>query len=405
MNNLFLLHCAVSAKVRQSATIHFNDLKLPSEVVDTLKERRAISIRPTLSLKLKEFLTNIRMQQRYLYDECCIHKGDIHFLHADFFQEAKTRIDLIRQMARQYNDELWELWAEEFETWTNSVTNVLEPIFEHDPEGFEIAKEAYLRLFPSREQFKDPIDVFVVGPNPVYMEEAQDVGDHPFAEEITKSATVNTREVFEAARGGAADRAMLKASELLDDLDARNAVTVSDRQTGTAKRRGTWEKTAQELILISTYCPDFKNLSLLAEKLLSVGKELSQGKQGLAIKQRSKILKRYEQVKGEIRKEMEVIVASKDSSEGYEALKKSLSLSNSYKDLMEQMKGAQSLEELEKLQATMQSEAQIFEHRARQLNKVYEKQTELIKASSVTLDEIIEEVKDLKVEGLEDVDF
>lgn len=403
MNNLFLLHCVVSANVRQSTAIHFDDLKLPDGVIETLKERRAVSIRPSLSLKLKEFLSSLRMQQRYLYQDCCIHKGDIHFLHADFFEEAKTRIEKIRNMAAEFNQELWELWEEEFETWSNSVSNVLEPIFQNDSEGFEIAREAYLKMFPSREQFKDSIEVFVVGPSPVSFEEATSAQDHPLCQEISQAASLNTMQVLEAARESAADRAMLKASELLDDLDVRIGTKVGDRQVGTDNRRGSWEVAAQELILISTYCPDFKDLALLAESLHVVAKELNN--ENASIKQKSETIKKYERIKSELRNEMQRIVDSRDSSEGYEALQKSLALSNSYKDLISQIQSAETVEQLTELQASIQTEVQVFEHRARQLNKLYKKKEELIKVTSMDLDEIIEEVKNMNVEQLSDVDF
>lgn len=403
MDNLFLLHCVVSANVRQSASINFDDLKLPGTVVATLRKRRAFSIRPRLSLKLVESLSQLRLQQRYLYLDCCIHKGDIHFLHGAYFEEALSRIETIRRMAKEYNEELYNCWEEEYENWHTCVDKVLEPIFEQDLEGFEIAREAYLRMFPPKEKFKNAIEVFVVGPIPACFDEVTQASDHPLSQESAVAASLNTREVYESAIGSAADRAMFKASELLDDIEARAFTNISHKQTGSDKKRGNWELIANELLLISTYCPDFKDLASLATDLHAVSKELNDD--SIPNKQKSQTVKKYEHIKRELRDEMKRIVDSRDSSEGYEALKKSLALSNSYKDLIAQIQNAQTPEQLQELQHEIETETQVFEHRARQLQKMYKKQSELITAASVSLDDIIQEVKSKNVQTLDDVDF
>ena len=81
----YILHCSVSASVRQSVQIAFKDYKLPEDVIDTLRKANALSIRPNLSKAVKVALDELRLMQRYLYDRCTIHHGDVHFLHPDYF--------------------------------------------------------------------------------------------------------------------------------------------------------------------------------------------------------------------------------------------------------------------------------------------------------------------------------
>ncbi len=175
--NVFLLSVSVSANVRQSTQIKMQDLKLPQSVIQTLEEQQSVSVRPNLSGKLKEFLGELRLMQRQLYDECTIHRGDAHFLHPDNFEDAMQRIKEIRSRANELNETLRTLWVQEYEKWQSTVANFVDPLFSDESDRV-IVKEAYLKLFPTREEFKAPIDVFVVGPCPVDLEVAESADDH-----------------------------------------------------------------------------------------------------------------------------------------------------------------------------------------------------------------------------------
>jgi hypothetical protein len=398
--DVFLLHCSVSANVRQSTQIKFDDLKLPQAVIDTLESQQAVSIRPNLSGKLKEYLNRLRCEQRKLYDECTIHRGDVHFLHADYFDVAMERIEAIRREAKVYNKELKGLWTEEFERWSTTVDGFLEPLFKDELE-LKMAREAYLRLFPTKEQFEAPIEVFVIGPNPISLEVSESADDHSVNSRITKAAALNTAEVLQAAQQSAADRALEKAAELMDDLDVRISSKIGDRQTGSPKRRGSWQITATQLQLISRHCPGFENLTTLAEKLVEVGRQMN----APLVKDKDKAFQLYTDTKVEIRKELEAIVQRRDSTEGLATLQKSLALSGTYKDLISQIQAADTEKQLEALEAQITTETDIYTQRSKHLQKLYNQRVELVKASSVSLEDAIEEVKALHAEIPEDCDF
>jgi len=398
--NVFLLHCSVSANVRQSTQIKFDDLKLPQAVIDTLESQQAVSIRPNLSGKLKEYLNRLRCEQRKLYDECTIHRGDVHFLHSDYFEEAMERIDAIRREAKVYNKELKGLWTEEFERWSTTVDGFLEPLFKDELE-LKMAREAYLRLFPTKEQFEAPIEVFVIGPNPISLEVSETADEHSVSTKIAKAAALNTAEVLEAAQQGAADRALEKAAELMDDLDVRISSKIGDRQTGSPKRRGSWQITANQLQLISRHCPGFENLTTLAEKLVEVGKQMNSP----LIKDKDQAFQLYTDVKTEIREELESIVNRRDSTEGLATLQKSLALSNTYKDLLSQIQSAETEDQLESLEAQITTETDVYAQRAKHLQKLYAQRVELVRASNVSLEDSIKEVQTITAEKLEDCDF
>ena len=403
MNNekIFLIHCSVSASVRQSTQIKMADLQLPGAVIDVLEKQQSVSVRPTLSGRLKEFLNLLRIEQRKLYDECTIHNGDVHFLHEDYFEEAMERIAKIRSDAAKYNEQLNELWLEEYTRWSNTVEGFLEPLFRDDPEGFKLAKEAYLTIFPTKQEFENPIRVFVVGPNPVSLVVSENKEEHSISTAIQEAALFNTNEVLEAAREGAADRALAKAAELLDDLDVRVSSKVGERQTGGARRRGSWQITAETLQLITRHCPGFEDLFKLSEDLLDVGVRL----QSDSAKVKNQAFKEYADLKGKIRNELEAIVSSRNSSDGLESLKKSLALSNTYRDLLTKINTAETQEQLDELHQELQVEKDVYQQRAKHLQILFDQRTELVKAQSANLDDLIDEVKTIEAETTDELDF
>ena len=403
MNNekIFLIHCSVSASVRQSTQIKMADLQLPGAVIDVLEKQQSVSVRPTLSGRLKEFLNLLRIEQRKLYDECTIHNGDVHFLHEDYFEEAMERIAKIRSDAAKYNEQLNELWLEEYTRWSNTVEGFLEPLFRDDPEGFKLAKEAYLTIFPTKQEFENPIRVFVVGPNPVSLVVSETKEEHSISTAIQEAALFNTNEVLEAAREGAADRALAKAAELLDDLDVRVSSKVGERQTGGARRRGSWQITAETLQLITRHCPGFEDLFKLSEDLLDVGVRL----QSDSAKVKNQAFKEYADLKGKIRNELEAIVSSRNSSDGLESLKKSLALSNTYRDLLTKINTAETQEQLDELHQELQVEKDVYQQRAKHLQILFDQRTELVKAQSANLDDLIDEVKTIEAETTDELDF
>lgn len=400
-DKIFLLHCSVSASVRQSTQIKMADLQLPDTVIDVLEKQQSVSVRPTLSGKLKEFLNLLRIEQRKLYDECTIHNGDVHFLHEDYFEEAMERIAKIRSDASNYNEQLNEMWLEEYTRWSNTVEGFLEPLFRDDTEGFKLAKEAYLTIFPTKQEFENPIRVFVVGPNPVSMEVSDSKEEHSISTAIQEAAMFNTNEVLEAAREGAADRALAKAAELLDDLDVRVSSKVGERQTGGSKRRGSWQITAETLQLITRHCPGFENLSTLSNDLIDVGVRL----QSDAARVKNQAFKDYADLKTKIREELQSIVESRSSSDGLESLKRSLTLSGTYRDLLAKINSADNQEQLDQLYHELQIEKDVYHQRAKHLQSLFDQRAELVKAQSANLDDLIDEVKTIEAHSTDDLDF
>lgn len=396
MNNVFLLSCSISANVRQTTQIKMEDLQLPKDVIDTLQKQQSMSVRPNLSGSLKKCLDELRLLQRHLYDEYCIHNGDTHFLCAEDFDEAMDLIKQIRGKASENNAILRNLWSEELAKWTNTINRFVEPLFE-DLNDRAIVREAYLKLFPTAKEFESPIDVYVVGPHAVDMEVAETSQDR-----IAATAAVNTAEVYQAAQDSAADRALEKCAELIDDLDVRISSKVGERQTGSAKRRGSWEIAAQDLSLISQHVPGLEKAKELANELLRVGKIMNGA---INPKDRDRAFQRYREIKNEMRDEFKQIVDRRDSSKGVESLQKSLALSGTYKDLMSAITNAESEEQLQALMAQVDTEVKVYSTRIKDLQKHVEKRRELIAASNVSLDDLVAEVRELPVSSVQDCDF
>ena len=390
MSNLFILSVSVSANVRQSTQIKMEDLRLPEDVIDTLQKQAAMSVRPNLSNALNIALKDLRTRQRKLYDELCIHKGDTHFLCDSEFTEAQEIIREIRTLAADHNAKLKDLWPQEFATWKKTITNTLTPLFE-DEEQRAIVMEAYLQMFPTQQEFDAPIEVFVVGPYPVSLVVAKN------ADAITTAAVMNTKEVYEAAQESAADRAYEKCAELMDDLDCRGKTKIGSRQTGSQKRRGSWQIAAEELTVVAKHVPFLDKARDLAKELLKVGDEMSCLTKAA---DRTKAYERYDQLKIELRSEFESIVKRRESSQGADSLMKSLAMSGTYNDLKSKIQRAETISELNALRAQVEVEVSVYQQRSKDLLRHVESRDELITAANLSTDELLADVRNKPIEEL-----
>ena len=194
---------------------------------------------------------------------------------------------------------------------------------------------------------------------------------------------------MEAARKGAADKALTLSAELLDDLDARNITKVGKQQTGSEKKRGSWQITAEKLKLISDSVPGFDNLTVLAEKLLETGSNL----QSPVRQVRNDATKIFYEVQDQIKDELNQICESRESSAGLEKLKNSLALSNTYKTLCDRIKTAENAASLNLLMKDVNVELDVYAQRSKQLKKLLQQRKELIGIADENLDKLIGELK------------
>lgn len=395
MNHYFLA-CSISGTVRQSVQIAFDDLKLPEQTIRTLKEKNTVSIRPSLSNALKGKLDSLRSLQRELYDECTIHFGDAHFVTENYFYKANEYIKDIKYATNVANEELRELWDQEYAAWQETAENILRPLFE-DEQEYDLAFQAYMKVFPTKAAYHAPIRVSVVGPLPVVLE----VADEPVAGDIKSllafENNINTAQVLEAAKASAADRALTMGAELLDDLDARNITKIGKQQTGSDKKRGSWEITANKLQLISDSVPGFEQLSVLAKRLLECGKLLTSPDKSTYRQAQQE----FQIIQSSVRAELEAICNSRDESKGLEKLKQSLALSSKYKTLCERISGTENISHLNLLVSEANTEIDVYEQRAKHLRKLIERRKELINASTNHLDDLIADVKDTDIDDIQ----
>jgi hypothetical protein len=393
MTTHYLLSCSISADVRQSVQIKFDDLKLPRSVIETLQKNNTVSLRPNLSNALKAELDNLRVLQRELYDGYCIHSGDAHFVTATYFYSANALIKEIRKEAKEANDRLKDLWESEYEAWQQTAEGILRPLFSDDQE-FKLAFDAYMKFFPTKEEYKTPIRVSVLGPLPVSMERVEKPIEGDLNSLLSYENQINTQQVLEAAKNNAADKALLISSELLDDLDARNITKIGKQQTGSTKKRGSWQITAQKLKLISASVPGFDNLSELADRLLTAGVDIQSNDRAV----RTKATEDFYAVQDEIREELTQICEVRDPSAGLTALKQSLALSSTYKTLCDRINTAENANSLNLLIKDANLELNVYAQRSKQLKKLINQRKELIGAMNDNIDDLISEVKEVNNE-------
>lgn len=385
----YLLSCSVSADVRQSVQIKFDDLKLPQSVIETLERNNTVSLRPNLSNALKAELDALRVMQRELYDCFCIHYHDAHFITANYFKSANDLIKVIRKEAVEANERLKHLWQSEYEAWAATAEGILRPLF-NDDEEFKLAYDAYLRIFPTKEEYKTPVRVSVLGPLPVSMEPVAKPLEGDLDAYLAYENQINTQQVLESARANAADKALSIGAELLDDLDVRSASKVGKQQTGGAKKRGSWQITAEKLKLISDSVPGFNNLTGLADRLLRAGQDIQDADRNV----REAGTKEFFAVQEEIRTELTEICNQRDPSKGLEKLKQSLALSSTYKSLCERIKNAENANALNLLIKDANLELDVYAQRSKQLKKLINQRQELIGDAAENLDTLINDLVD-----------
>lgn len=396
MTSHYLLSCSISADVRQSVQIKFDDLKLPVSVIETLQRNNTVSLRPNLSNALKAELDSLRIMQRELYDSYCIHYGDAHFVTSSYFNPAKILIKQIRDSATEANDRLKHLWESEYSSWQETAEGILKPLFA-DSDEFKLAFDAYMKFFPTKEEYKAPIRVSVLGPLPVSMERVEKPIEGDIDSLIAYENQINTQQVLEAARNNAADKALLISAELLDDLDTRQTTKIGRQQTGGEKKRGSWQITAQKLKLISNSVPGFDNLTELADRLLQAGLDIQSGERTT----RNKGIEDFHEVQNLVRSELEELCEQRESSKGLDALKQSLSLSSQYKTLCERIKSTENANALNLLIKDANLELSIYAQRSKQLNKLITQRKEFIGAAGENLDALITTVIEDKEESKE----
>jgi|TARA_R110000796_G_scaffold139615_3_gene255748 chemotaxis protein histidine kinase CheA len=395
----YILHCSISASVRQSVQIAFKDYKLPEDVIDTLRKANALSIRPNLSKAVKVALDELRLMQRYLYDRCTIHHGDVHFLHPDYFEEATQRIEDMRSRARQSNERIASVWREEFDEWASTVDNFFTPLIA-DADKLALVREEYLKTFPTKDEFKAPIQVSVVGPYPAQLHTVDDPADT--AQRIANAAAINTASVLEAARKGSRDSSYAKVAELLDDLDARPASKVGNRVLSlNPKKRGAWQIAHTELVLTAKHNPLLAPMAELVGNLVECGKSMAFDPKGA---KRLQNFERYTVIREEIRKEAKVLLSAADSTEGFKALEMSLSLTSNYQDLVESLDACESEADLDRIRGEVASQTSVFKHRAKKLERLLAQVSETITARA-HLAEAAEKLEQTTVTSTQDCDF
>ena len=397
MTSHYLLSCSISADVRQSVQIKFDDLKLPVSVIETLQRNNTVSLRPNLSNALKAELDSLRVMQRELYDCFCIHYGDAHFVTSSYFYSAKTLIKQIRASATEANDRLKDLWESEFNAWQTTAEGILKPLF-LDSDEFKLAFDAYMKFFPTEEEYKAPIRVSVLGPLPASIERVEKPIEGDIDSLIAYENQINTQQVLEAARKNAADKALLISAELLDDLDSRHSTKIGRQQTGGDRKRGSWQITAQKLKLISDSVPGFDNLPSLADRLLQAGFDIQSNERIT----RTKGTEDFHKVQNLIRTELEQLCDQREPSKGLETLKQSLSLSNNFKSLCERIKSTENAGALNLLIKDANLELSIYAQRSKQLNKLISKRKEFIGVAGENLDDLISTIVDNETEEFQE---
>ena len=171
----------------------------------------------------------------------------------------------------------------------------------------------------------------------------------------------------------------------MDDLDARSSHKIGRQQTGSNKKRGSWQLTAEKLQLISDSVPGFDKLAALAADLLDAGTRIQADDRAT----RQKATEDFVNVQQVIRDELEAICNKRDESKGLEKLKQSLALSSQYKTLCERINNAENINALNLLVRDANLELDVYAQRSKQLKKLINQRKELIGEAGENLDELI----------------
>ena len=401
-NDVFLLNVTVSSKVRQTIQFKMKDLQLPHQTIETLEEHGAVSIRPNLSNLLKEFLSELRLEQSKIYLDHCISHGESHFLMAHHFTDAMAQIRAMRSRLNAMNEALAVEWYSEMRRWEKMVNKTIEPLFA-DPESQELVKAAYMNVFPEKEAFAKAIEIDVVGPLPVSLDVASSPGD-TLQEQMAYEAACNTQAVYTAAQKNAKDKALKRFAVFIDDLDIRISTNVGDRQTGgNSDRRGSWEVAAEELAVIADHVPGLDLVKEITHNILNQGRRMKNSK--LSARERSEAFTAFNRLREELRTELTTIVGRSESTEGMQALQTSLSVTSEYQNILSGMKHCETNQQLEEILLQAETFTLCSNQRVKAINQAAQRQREFIAAKHVSVDQELETIEEIKNQSEEDIDF
>jgi len=401
-NDVFLLSVTVASNVRQTIQFKMKDLQLPHQTVETLEEHGAVSIRPNLSNLLKEFLSELRLEQSKIYLDHCISHGETHFLMAHHFTDAMAQIRGMRSRLNAMNEALAVEWYTEMRRWEKMVNKTIEPLFA-DPESQELVKAAYMNVFPEKEAFAKAIEIHVVGPHPVSLDVASSPGD-TLQEQMAYEAACNTQAVYTAAQKSAKDKALKRFAVFIDDLDIRNNTNVGDRQTGgNSDRRGSWEVAAEELAVIADHVPGLDLVKEITHSILNQGRRMKNSK--LSAHERSEAFTSFNRLREELRTELTTIIGRSESTEGMQALQTSLSVTSEYQNILSGMKHCDTEQQLEEILLQAETFTLCSNQRVKAINQAAQRQREFIAAKHVSVDKELETIEEIKTQSEEDCDF
>ncbi len=401
-NDVFLLSVTVASNVRQTIQFKMKDLQLPDQTVETLKEHGAVSIRPNLSNLLKEFLSELRLEQGKIYLEHCISHGETHFLMAHHFTDAMAQIRSMRSRLHSMNEALSVEWYSEMRRWEKMVNKTIEPLFA-DPESQELVKAAYMGVFPEKDAFAKAIEIHVVGPHPVSLDVASSPSN-TLEDQMAYEAACNTQAVYTAAQKSAKDKVCKRFAVFIDDLDIRNNNNVGDRQTGgNSDRRGSWEVAAEELEVIADHVPGLSAVKEITKKILTQGRRMKNSK--LSAHERSEAFTTFNHLREELRAELTTIVERSESTEGMRALQTSLSVTSEYQNILSGLKHCATEEQLETVLLQANTFTICSNQRVKTINQSAQRQREFIAAKHVSVDSELSTIEHLKNETEEDCDF
>jgi len=142
-------------------------------------------------------------------------------------------------------------------------------------------------------------------------------------------------------------------------------------------------------------------MAKLIGDLIKCGRRMQDAPKGA---ERIKAFQQYTELREDIRDEAKALTKAADSTQGFEALQMSLSLSNQYQDLINSLNSCESAEELESLQQQVDSQTSVFKHRAKKLEQLLCSVSSTMQARA-DVSAVAEQLKHTNIQSENDCDF
>lgn len=399
--DVYLIDISISAG-KSSARLRKDNLGLSQDVLDKLEEIGSGGFSARLSKKLKEYMNQLDGLKKKLYNDYTVFVKPFRFFEASHYPEVEAAISEIQTLADACRHQLVETdYDSEFESFMLNIEDLLD-VAGVVGEEKNNALMHYAEVFPSPEEFAEnslQVVINTLYKVPTLLEQARkdaslakEIAEKENAEAKAKKSRLEIQIAEEQARlelrkqeaiarsQDAFSQSLLGAlkgsvDKSRDDAYAEFA-TLLDRSGASSdgvKAKQGWDAAFRRLEVLSSFDASLKPMLEKAEKVRDIffaeNADMSDLEESVSAFQQTL---------------QDSLKSERNASEGALKLSKMLSFEGQYQDLLTQLdnlKNNPDEQAIDELEGKLESIANLFEYRRKDLKKKFKEAKEATEVS------------------------